>query len=990
MRVVTTEPFQLVYTIIDIDYIGTVLEPHVVQMNGNGQLSLTHQRVFSQTAHSFSEVLDEIDFKIIDILDEMSPEALFRRFRDIAQVPKKNIKTADFFRKYYNDNLHQLYGRPFIEKKIKEALELMTDKPLYLTGKDGNPASRAVHMEPEQASVLFHFRRNEEGTRYFATIKHKGIRVDYMKPETRIICNHPARILVDQTLLQFPDEVEAKRLSPFLKQKWVEVKPQSEEKYFKTFVVPLLERFDVQAEGFEVINEKATASPTISLQHWNERYYLSVGFQYGDQYFSYNSSKKVHVKLETKGNHFVFHKIRRAANYESTVVGVLEKLGLKLYEGSLFSVASGDLYQTLEWLSLHKEELLSQGFKIEQNLTKKYFIGSQQLSVDFTSENDWFDLNVVIMFGSFQIPFLQLKKYILSGIREFELPNGDIAVIPESWFAQYAPLFEFSSEEDGSMRLKKHHVGLLQALWKSDEHRKETWTEKLKKYSEAPPELLPVRFKAELRNYQRAGFDWFCMLKKNGFGGILADDMGLGKTIQTLCLLQKEKELQETAPILNVEKGSGKQHQTFDLFSSNSEVLLRPNIAASLLVVPTSLLHNWKSEASKFAPELNILLHAGTHRTKNMQLFSDYDLIITSYGILRSDADLFREFNFHYIILDESQAAKNPQSVTARALLKLRSNHRIALTGTPVENSVTDLWTQMNFVNPGLLGSYHYFQENFALPIEKEHNIEVSRRLQQLIQPFVLRRTKEMVATDLPEKVEFVRYCEMDSDQQELYDETKSFYRNELLKNIEEANFIKNKLSVLQGLTKLRLIANHPILTDEQYEGSSTKFHDVVHMTQNALSHGHKIILFSQFVKHLAVYKKYFDTHGIVYEYLDGSSSSEERKKSVDRFQSDTKVSVFLISLKAGGFGLNLTAADYVFLLDPWWNPAVERQAQDRSHRIGQEKNVFIYKFITKDTIEEKILSLQDRKTKLAESIITAEESLLKKIKPNELLELLS
>ncbi len=1002
MRVLSTQPFKLIYSITDEEYIGTVIEPHVVQLSSNGQLSLTHQRLFNQTAPNFEEGLTENDIKAIACLDEISPEALFKKFRDIALVPKKTVKSIDFYRKYFNEQLHQLYIRPFIEKKINEALLYIDTTRVYSAGKDGNPAHKELLVEQTPATVLFHFRRNIEGTRYFATIKHGESRVDYMKTCTRILSNNPAWLMADSKLFCFDEGVEAKRFSPFLKQKWIEVKPQSEEKYFKTFVVPLLEKFDVYAEGFQIVNEKVHASPVISIQQWNDKYYLAIGFTYADQYFNFNNSKKIHVKITQQQGEFTFHKIKRSAAWEKSKVESIERLQLKLYEGSLYYFKNADLYNTIEWINNNKNTLIDLGFKIEQQLSKKYFIGSQNIEIDFKANNDWFDLTIVVKFGEFNIPFIDLKKYITSNQREFSLPNGDIAIIPEAWFARYYSLFENGEQDKNKLKLKKYHVGILQALWSSTDLKNNIWEEKLKKFVEPKEEPIPIDFKADLRKYQKEGYDWMYFLKNNHFGGILADDMGLGKTIQTLCLLQNELELKNKKK--NASIPSKLIYQTpkpdqLNIFSeinkekdsnllSDKEYINIPN--PSLLIVPTSLVFNWKSEAQKFAPNLKTYIYIGTNRIKDLTFFYEYDLIITTYGILRSDADLFKDHNFNYIILDESQAAKNPSSVTAKALLKLRANFKLALTGTPVENSVNDIWTQMNFVNPGLLGSLQYFQDTYVNPIEKEHNQEKAVKLQQILNPFILRRKKEMVATDLPEKTEYIRYCEMDPVQKDYYEEIKSFYRNEILKTIEEDSFSKNKLSVLQGLTKLRLIANHPKLNDSSYEGGSTKFHDVVHMAKSILSQGHKIIIFSQFVKHLDIYKQYFNENEIPFEYLDGSSSASERSNSVNNFQQNKSINIFLISLKAGGFGLNLTAADYVFLLDPWWNPAIEKQAQDRSHRIGQDKNVFIYKFITKDTIEEKILALQDKKSRLAESIIHAEETLIKKINPNELLELLS
>ncbi|HTD42155.1 MAG TPA: DEAD/DEAH box helicase, partial [Mucilaginibacter sp.] len=462
-----------------------------------------------------------------------------------------------------------------------------------------------------------------------------------------------------------------------------------------------------------------------------------------------------------------------------------------------------------------------------------------------------------------------------------------------------------------------------------------------------------------LRPYQKAGFNWFHFLQNYHFGGCLADDMGLGKTIQTLALLQKHKEDTEAA-------GSK---------------------STSLIIMPTSLIYNWMNEAKKFTPKLRIMVHTGTFRYKSPETFANYDVVITTYGITRIDIELFKTYFFEYIILDESQNIKNPSSKSYQSVKQLKSRFKLILSGTPVENSVNDLWTQMSFINPGLLGSQQFFQNEFVTPIEKKKDEDKARKLQALIKPFILRRTKEQVATELPPKTENLFYCKMSDEQASVYEKVKSEYRNELLKSLEDGTFAKTQIQVLQGLIKLRQIANHPSMIDEEYEGDSGKFEDVVHTLSNVLDGGHKVLVFSQFVKQLTIYRNHFEQEGIPYVYLDGST--QNRGDVVQRFQEDEKTRVFLISIKAGGVGLNLTEADYVFILDPWWNPAVEQQAIDRTHRIGQTKNVFIYKFITKDSVEEKILALQNRKLKVARALITTEESFIKSLSPEDIREIL-
>ena len=409
--------------------------------------------------------------------------------------------------------------------------------------------------------------------------------------------------------------------------------------------------------------------------------------------------------------------------------------------------------------------------------------------------------------------------------------------------------------------------------------------------------------------------------------------------------------------------------------------------AASLLTMPTSLVYNWLSEAKKFTPALRLLVYTGTYRDKNVAQFAGYDVVLTSYGIVRLDAELLKTYKFDYVILDESQAIKNPGSTTSHAVRGLHSRHRLILTGTPVENSTMDLWSQMSFINPGLLGTQTFFRKEFLKPIEKGKDEGRTRKLHALIKPFILRRHKAQVARELPEKIENLSYCSMTEEQQQCYEETKSYYRNKILQNIEEHGTASTQFMLLQGLTKLRQIANHPRMADENYAHESGKLREIVRMIKSVVSEGHKVLVFSQFVKHLDIVRASLDERDIEYAYLDGNT--RDRHKVVTRFQETEELRVFLISLKAGGVGLNLTAADYVFILDPWWNPAVEAQAIDRAHRIGQQRTVFTYKFITQNTVEEKILALQHKKIQLVTDLITTDEAIIKRLTKEDIEELL-
>jgi SNF2 family DNA or RNA helicase len=965
LRVNSEKPCKIVYSVCKHDYLGFLIEPHVVQLNSDEDFSLTYQRLFSTTAKEFSSILDESDFKLIKILEEIEQSNIIKRFH------KKTIRPLEYFRTIFDEKIYEVI-RPKIEKKIIEALGLIGRKDLYLMSKEGWPVERKLSIATEPSSVLFHFRRNTTETRYFPTIKFQGQRIEFMFKEAQIICNQPAWLLLEDVLYYFEEDVEGKKLQPFLNKRFISIPQSSEKTYFEKFVAPLIEKHAVYAEGFEIRTEKFEAIPILKLLHSNgEEPQLQLYFKYGNYIFPSESDKRVTVRMEKQDNDYIFHRIKRSLSWEKNKINALQELGLSS-EGAIFSHVYKPLQQEIDsenspfsvinWLNEHHDDLDALGFSFEQTEgNKQYVIGRSKVDLEIRENNDWFDIHAVVYFGPYQIPFIDLKNHILNKIREFKLPSGAIAIIPEQWFAQYSHLLQFS-EGNKELKLKKHHIGIVNDFSNS-ELATVTMDRKLKRLSdfEEIEEIdVPKDFLGILRPYQKAGYNWFHFLRKYNFGGCLADDMGLGKTVQTLALLQKIKEENHDIGV----------HST------------------SLIIMPTSLVYNWLNEAKKFAPKLKIHAHTGSFRNKDIEIFSNYDLVITTYGISRVDIELLKTFFFEYIILDESQNIKNPASKSFKAVKTLKSQFKLILSGTPVENTVNDLWTQMSFINPGLLGSQTLFYTEFVIPIEKKKDEEKASKLQALIKPFVLRRTKTQVATELPPKTENLFYCQMSEVQKEYYEEIKSEYRNELLLNLENGAFKKSQIQVLQGLTKLRQIANHPVMIDEDYKGDSGKFENVIHTLENVLSRGHKVLVFSQFVKHLNIYRKYFDAENTPYAYLDGATT--KRGDVVKEFQTNSTIKLFLISIKAGGVGLNLTEADYVFILDPWWNPAVEQQAIDRTHRIGQTKNVFIYKFITKDSVEEKILALQNRKRKVAESLITTEESFVKSLSAKDIEEILS
>jgi SNF2 family DNA or RNA helicase len=477
------------------------------------------------------------------------------------------------------------------------------------------------------------------------------------------------------------------------------------------------------------------------------------------------------------------------------------------------------------------------------------------------------------------------------------------------------------------------------------------------------PADAPPGFVGQLRPYQREGLGWMKFLRDFRFGGCLADDMGLGKTVQVLALLEERRASEP---------------------STNGHGLSR---GLSLVVAPRSLIFNWIEEAQRFSPNLRVLDHTGIARAKSAQGFAGYDMVLTTYGTLRNDIEMMKDIPFDYVILDEAQSIKNASSGSAKAVRLLSGTHRLALSGTPVQNHLGELWSLFEFLNPGMLGSARAFDAagSGARAMEQETREVLAR----VLRPFILRRTKGQVAKELPQRIEQTIHCELDADQRKVYDELREHYRQSLLPQIEKEGINKSKIQILEALLRLRQAAIHPGLIDKsKVSQSSAKLDALLPQLAEVIDGNHKALVFSQFTSMLAIVRNRLDKQKIPYEYLDGQT--RDRAARVKRFQTDDNCKLFLVSLKAGGLGLNLTAAEYVFLLDPWWNPAVEAQAIDRAHRIGQSRQVFAYRLIAKDTVEEKVLQLQANKRELADAIINANNSVIATIGKDDLKLLLS
>ena len=631
--------------------------------------------------------------------------------------------------------------------------------------------------------------------------------------------------------------------------------------------------------------------------------------------------------------------IRRDPRTESAADVKLFELGFR--EAKDPRLDPGTLELPAKRMSQVTKDLVAAGWRVEAE--GKLIRPAGEFKMALATGIDWFELDGGIQYGDQSVSLPDLLAAAQRGESMIELGDGSMGMLPEEWLKKYGMLADLATTTDGSLRFSTSQAGMLDALLATQPEIQvdaafEKVRQNLRQFEGVVALDSPAGFHGELRPYQCEGLGWLDYLQRFGFGGILADDMGLGKTIQVLALLQRRRAHRQA-------KGP------------------------SLAIVPRSLVFNWVQEAAKFTPRLRVLDYTGPGRHALRESFSDYDLIITTYGTVRTDIAELTNFQFDYAILDEAQAIKNAESQSAKAARLLRSRYKLAISGTPIENHLGELWSIFEFLNPGMLGSDSVFKKYIGTGASLEQMDRVL--LAKALRPFILRRTKQQVVEDLPEKTEQTLYCDMEAEQRRCYDELRAHYRDALLRK-DAAELNRSKIEVLEALLRLRQAACHPgLISPELASEPSAKLEMLIPSISEVVEEGHKVLVFSQFTSFLAIVRERLEQENITYEYLDGRTRNRAAK--VERFQTDTECPVFLISLKAGGLGLNLTAAEYVYLLDPWWNPAVEAQAIDRSHRIGQTQHVFAYRLICRGTVEEKILELQQKKRDLADAILSAD-----------------
>jgi non-specific serine/threonine protein kinase len=675
-----------------------------------------------------------------------------------------------------------------------------------------------------------------------------------------------------------------------------------------------------------------------------------VRFGYADGYveFSRRDSSRDRV---VPGDDGAVYRVLRSRAREDNLTNSLRQHGLMQYQTGTYT-PQGD---AREWVCSHLPRLAAKGWEIfgQERLAKSSpRQGAPRLSVCVGEKGEFLECGLTVSVDGIPATLAALVQAVREGSKYVLLSDGSTGMIPEQLLTRLASLFALAEyDEQDTLRFQRCHLAAAEML--SEIADEAQWEEQLEERRKAFSRFagierrpVPSDFQACMRPYQLAGYEWFYFLRESGFGGCLADDMGLGKTIQALALLLSEKRQK-------------RRHAT------------------SLVVVPASLLFNWQREARTFAPALITMIYHGPERRKfsASELYMA-DVLISTYATVLRDQSFLEKMRFNYVICDEAQAIKTPNARIGKAIRRLNADHRLALSGTPIENNLSELWSIFSFLNPGMFGSFRRFSETFVRPIEREQRDDVAEALRRTVFPFILRRTKQQVATDLPPKTETVLYADMLPRQQTLYEITRDTYRGKILESIDRGEIDRSGFQILEGLLRLRQICCHPALMDSGFSGESAKFQLLDTMLEDVLAEGHRALVFSQFVQALQLFRSRLIQKKIRSEILTGQT--RDRGAVVDRFQKNKDISVFLISLKAGGTGLNLTSADYVIHLDPWWNPAAENQASDRAYRIGQTRHVFVYKMIMRNTIEERVLALQQGKKELADQIIRTEKSFFK------------
>ncbi len=764
--------------------------------------------------------------------------------------------------------------------------------------------------------------------------------------------------LYDEVLYTWARTEDVMQAEKFIREGNIGGKTSRADKLEK-IILPLTKEYDVEFDK-SLIKEVRATTPDIRLMLQERGEYLLFQPVFSYKGFETKAGDKETIIIPDGDKILQIHRNKEAENNFMRKLESLHSGFISKPETGSLVLRGADVLRN-NWFFLFVDAMKEMkipvfGFEALKNF--RFNTARPNTHIHVSSGLDWFDAKVEIEFGEQRVGIADIKRALADKRSFVQLSDGTLGILPDEWLKKYSLLFKVGDGRSDKLRLSRYHMSVIDDLYENRNEEEMSFAldekyERLREFKNIPETPAPAILEPILRPYQLAGYRWLNYLNEVGWGGILADDMGLGKTVQALTML--------------------------DYYRTHNGKL------TAIVVCPTTLIYNWQNEIKKFTPEITAHIHHGSARTRNVDELKAANIIITTYGTLRSDIQLLLKIHFDYVVLDESQAIKNPSSKVTKAATLLNATNRVCMSGTPLQNNTFDIYAQMNFLNPGLLGSMEFFRNEFANPIDKFGEQEQKEHLRKLLYPFILRRTKEQVAKDLPEKTEQILFCEMETEQRKVYDAYRNSYRDKILGTIDQQGIERSQLTILQGLMKLRQICDSPAILNEEekFPNNSIKLDELTReITENIGDH--KALIFSQFLGMLGLIREKLKEANIPFEYFDGSTSATDREKAIQNFQNNDECRVFLISLKAGGVGLNLTAADYVYIVDPWWNPAVEQQAIDRTHRIGQTKNIFAYRMICIDTIEDKILQLQERKKILAKELIADDANFVKALSKSD------
>ncbi|QOG02444.1 DEAD/DEAH box helicase [Flavobacterium sp. MDT1-60] len=945
-----TKSFQFCFD-ISFDKNLNAFIPTAYIVENTTEIKYLDKKATASILESFGIIFENLDSntkKILTVCESLKSDFIFKKFsakiksaKTIADL-QKDSKIDFAIRQHLKLNLDSFYTL-IVQEQFPLSINIGPEKDFYRSKVDISP----LYFEPQ-----IQFDKHTEGITYTLSLKENETTFSPMNSSVDMLLDEPGWLIIDKKLGKLK-ELNSKKLSPFLKKKSIEIPSKLVDDYFKSFIPEIAKKIDIQATGFEIELRDKIVSCTIQpvYDFFKNCYYLNLYFDYNGYSFDASKTKKTHSFVDfSVANEPKIIQFKRSSD-ESLYTDKLLQLSLIKIKNELFGSNSDaethDPYANIQFVIDHKEELENLGFTIQNlKLESKEIITESHtvLASKEETKEDWFDIKIMITIGVFTINFSEIIPNIKSKERLFLLPDGNYFLIPLEWLSKYSSLAKLAKTENENLLLRKSNFTALDTI-------SEIKNDVIQKAEYTPSDLL----KATLRPYQIEGVKWLLGHFNSNLGACLADDMGLGKTLQTLAVLVAVQE----------QLGFTTKTTNFDLFQNETTIEREP--LKTLIVLPSSLVFNWYNESSKFTPHFSKMQYIGNDRKLLTNRLASTDLIFTSYSIVHRDISILEKYNFRYLILDESQYIKNKNSKIFKAINKINTAHKIALSGTPIENSLEDLWSQMQFINPDILGTYAFFAENFKIPIEKKQDENSLAELKNLVQPYILRRTKEQVLKDLPELTEQIYYCDMDPEQEKLYEKEKSKARNFLLKTDGTS---PDKISIINTLMKLRQLSNHPKMIDHESEIDSGKYIAVTNYLENLVKGKQKTIIFSSFVTNLNFYTTWCKENKIGYCEITGETPASKREHQVKLFQEKEEPLLFFISLKAGGVGLNITKASYVLFLDPWWNPFAEKQGVGRAHRIGQLNKVNVIRFISKNTVEEKIIKLQENKKLLSDSLL--------------------